>query len=36
MWMRPLGHKSGRYQMWVEFYQPNWWLELALCSGMLQ
>ena len=36
MWMRPLGHKSGRYQMGVEFYQPDWYLELALCTGMVQ
>jgi hypothetical protein len=35
-WMRPLGHKSGRYQMGVEFYQPDWYLELALCTGMVQ
>ena len=30
MWMRPLGHKPGRYQMGVEFHQPNWSLDLEL------
>jgi hypothetical protein len=33
MWMRPLIHKPGRYQMGVEFYQPDWCLEQELCSG---
>ena len=33
MWMRPLAHKPGRYQMGIEFYQPNWSLDLEMCSG---
>jgi hypothetical protein len=36
MWMRPLGHKPGHYQMGVEFYQPNWSLDLELCTSMMQ
>ena len=35
-WMRPLGQKPGRYQMGVEFHQPNWSLDLELCSDMVQ
>jgi hypothetical protein len=35
-WMRPLGHKPERYQMGIEFYQPNWSLDLKLCTGMVQ
>ncbi len=31
IWMRPSVHKPGRYQMGVEFYQPNWSLDLELC-----
>ena len=36
MWMRPLTHKPGRYQMGVEFHQPNWSLDLELCPGKAQ
>jgi hypothetical protein len=35
-WMQPLAHKPGRYQIGVEFYQPNWSLDLELCHGMMQ
>jgi hypothetical protein len=35
MWMRPLDRKPGHYQMGVEFYQPNWSLDLELCTGMM-
>ena len=35
-WMRPLGHKPERYQMGVEFHQPNWSLDQKLCAGMAQ
>ena len=31
-WMRPVAHNPGRYQMGVEFYQPNWLIERELCS----
>jgi hypothetical protein len=34
MWVRPLGHKSGRYQMGVEFYEPDWPLDVELGAGM--
>jgi hypothetical protein len=30
MWMRPLVHKPGRYQMGVEFYEIDWPLDLEL------
>jgi hypothetical protein len=33
MWMRPLLHKPGRYQMGVKFYTPDWPLELELRQG---
>jgi hypothetical protein len=36
MWMRPLGHKPGRYQMGVEFHQPNWSIELEFFTGTMQ
>lgn len=35
-WMRPLVHKPGRYQMGIEFYQPNWSLVRESCTGMMQ
>ena len=35
MWMRPLFYKPGRYQMGVEFYQPDWSLDLEMCAGMV-
>ncbi len=31
-WMRPLIHKPGRYQMGVEFYGPDWSLDMELRS----
>jgi len=33
MWMRPLIHKPGRYQMGVKFYQADWPLEQELRQG---
>jgi hypothetical protein len=30
MWMRPLVHKPGRYQMGVKFYTTDWSLDLEL------
>jgi PilZ domain len=36
MWMRPLVHEPGCYQMGVEFSQPNWSLNLKLCPGLVQ
>jgi len=33
MWMRPLVHKPGRYQMGVKFYETDWPLDLELSKG---
>ena len=33
MWMRPLIHKPGRYQMGVKFYETDWPLEMELRQG---
>jgi hypothetical protein len=33
MWMRPLIHKPGRYQMGVKFYETDWPLDLELSQG---
>jgi hypothetical protein len=33
MWMRPLIHKPGRYQIGVKFYEANWSLVLELRKG---
>jgi len=30
MWMRPLVHKPGRYQIGVKFYETDWSLDLEL------
>ena len=30
LWMRPLVHKPGRYQMGVKFYATDWSLDLEL------
>ncbi len=34
-WMRPLPHKPRCYQMGVEFYQPDWLLDMELCKGVM-
>jgi hypothetical protein len=33
LWMRPLVHKPGRYQMGVKFYTTDWSLDLELRNG---
>ena len=33
MWVRPLLHKPGRYQMGVKFYDFDWPLDLELRQG---
>jgi hypothetical protein len=33
MWMRPLVHKPGRYQMGVKFFATDWSLDLELRKG---
>jgi hypothetical protein len=33
MWMRPLIHKPGRYQMGVKFYDFDWSLDQELRQG---
>jgi hypothetical protein len=33
MWMRPLTHKPGRYQMGVKFYETDWSLDQDLRQG---
>jgi hypothetical protein len=33
MWMRPLDHNPGRYQMGVKFYKVDWTMDLELRQG---
>jgi len=33
MWMRPLVHRPGRYQMGVKFYEADWTLDLEIRKG---
>jgi len=33
VWMRPLVHKPGRYQVGVKFYEADWPLDLELSKG---
>ena len=34
MWMRPLIHKPGRYQMGVKFFETDWSLDQELRQGV--
>ena len=34
MWMRPLIHKPGRYQMGVKFFKTDWSLDQELRRGV--
>jgi PilZ domain len=34
MWMRPLIHKPGRYQMGVNFFETDWSLDQELRQGV--
>jgi hypothetical protein len=33
VWMRPLIHKSGRYQMGIKFFETDWSLDQELRQG---